>query len=82
MHTKSKTNIINLRDLRENTQKYIDQVHGGASLLVMRRSTPIFRLSSVDSTELGWESVADFTTVDEKGVSARTLLKKLRALNG
>lgn len=75
-------NIIGLKELRENTETYINRVNRGESIIVMRRSTPLFRLTPVDSEETGWESVADFTTIDEQGVSAKTILASLQKLNG
>ena len=79
----TKTNhIIGLKELRENTETYINRVNRGESITVVRRSTPLFRLTPIDSEETGWESVADFTTLDERGVSARDILATLRKLNG
>jgi prevent-host-death family protein len=78
----SKNSIIGLKELRENTETYIKRVNRGESITVMRRSTPVFRLVPVDSEELGWESVADFTTVDDAGVSAKDVLASLRSLHG
>lgn len=78
---KSKT-IIGLKELRENTEAYIKRVNRGESIIVMRRSTPLFRLTPIDAEETGWESVADFTALDENGVSARDVLASLRAMHG
>lgn len=75
----SSKNIIGLRELRENTDAYIDRVNRGESITVVRRSVPIFRLTPIDAEELGWETVADFTTIDERGVSGRDILKALRS---
>lgn len=75
-------NIIGLKELRENTEKYIERVNRGESITVMRRSTPLFRLTPIDAEEIGWETVADFTTVDERGVSAREILTSLRKMHG
>ncbi|HRH24068.1 MAG TPA: type II toxin-antitoxin system prevent-host-death family antitoxin [Candidatus Paceibacterota bacterium] len=75
-------NIIGLKELRENTETYIERVGRGESITVVRRSTPLFRLTPVDTEEVGWEPVADFTTIDEKGVSARDILASLRKMHG
>ncbi len=75
-------NIIGLKELRENTETYIKRVGRGESITVVRRSTPLFRLTPVDAEETGWETVADFTTVNDAGVSARDLLASLRKLHG
>lgn len=75
-------NIIGLKELRENTEAYIKRVNRGESITVVRRSTPLFRLTPVDAEEIGWESISDFTTLDEKGVSARDILTSLRKMHG
>jgi prevent-host-death family protein len=75
-------NIIGLKELRENTEVYIKRVNKGESITVFRRSTPLFRLTPVDAEEIGWETVADFTTIDERGVSARDVLASLRKMHG
>ncbi len=75
-------NIIGLKELRENTEIYIKRVNRGESITVMRRSTPLFRLTPVDSEETGWEPIADFTTIDKQGVSARDILDSLRKMHG
>ena len=78
----STKNIIGLKELRENTETYIKRVNRGESITVVRRSTPIFRITPVDAEEIGWETVLDFTAVDEKGVSARDILSSLRKMHG
>lgn len=75
-------NIIGLKELRENTETYIKRVNRGESITVMRRSTPLFRLTPVDSEEIGWEPIADFTTIDKRGVSVRDILESLRKMHG
>lgn len=75
-------NIIGLKELRENTETYIKRVGRGESITVVRRSTPLFRLTPVDAEETGWETVVDFTTIDDKGVSARDILASLRKMHG
>ena len=78
----SAKNIIGLKELRENTEIYIQRVSRGESITVVRRSTPLFRLTPIDADEMGWETVADFTSVDEKGVSAQDILSSLRKMHG
>jgi prevent-host-death family protein len=75
-------NIIGLKELRENTETYIKRVSRGESIIVVRRSTPLFRLTPIDAEEIGWETVADFTTVEEDGISARDILASLRKMHG
>ena len=43
-----KTNIVGLKELREDTEKYISQIEKGRSFTVVRRSKPIFKKSPVD----------------------------------
>jgi len=43
---------INLRDFRENTQKYADLVSEGRSFIVFRRSSPLFKISPVVSERI------------------------------
>ena len=70
--------IVSLRELRENTGSYIDQIEKGQSFVVMRKSKPIFRLSPVDSDEGIWESVIDFTKFHPSGIPIDELLLKLK----
>ena len=78
----NRKDIIGLRELRENTETYIQRVHRGESILVVRRSTPLFRLTPVDAEETEWEPVADFTTLHSRGISARDILASLRKTHG
>lgn len=75
-------NIIGLKELRENTETYIKRVNRGESITVVRRSTPLFRLTPVDAEEIGWETVADFTTIEKNGIPARDILASLRKVHG
>src|SRR3989344_1809659 len=59
MNTKIKSNIVGLKELRENMETYIKRINKGESITVFRRSTPLFRISPVDSEEIGWETVVD-----------------------
>jgi prevent-host-death family protein len=78
----TKPTIIGLRELRENTEAYIKRVNRGESITVVRRSTPVFRLTPVDAAETGWEPVVDFTTLDARGVSMKDVLASLKRLDG
>lgn len=81
-HTKmaTKTNIIGLKDLRLNTDKYIREVQRGRSFTVVRKSTPVFKLEPVDEwgDEGAWETVADFSSLPGGGIEASELLKALK----
>jgi len=82
MNTKAKKTTIGLKELRENMEIYIKRVNKGESITVFRRSTPLFRLSPIDSEEMGWETVADFTKIDKNGVSAKDVLASIKKIHG
>ena len=71
--------IIGLRELRENTDKYIDQVSLGKSFTVVRRSRPIFNISPVDEwgDEGVWRTAFDFTKVRKGGIPVEELRSML-----
>ena len=75
-------NIIGLKELREHTERYITAIEKGASFTVVRRSRPVFTIAPVSDDEGAWETVIDFTAIDPEGISARTLLKKMKAMHG
>ena len=75
--------IIGLKDLRVNMNAYIAELRKGKSFTVVRRTKPVFVLSSPQSDVDGqWEPVVDFTRVNKRGVLARDVLMMLRQLNG
>ncbi|KKS96502.1 hypothetical protein A3B05_02490 [Candidatus Giovannonibacteria bacterium RIFCSPLOWO2_01_FULL_43_160] len=78
------TNLIGLKDLRENTEEYINKVKRGREFTVVRKSKPVFKIAPVDAwgDEGIWEIVADFRALNEKGVPARDVLRSLRKNNG
>ena len=55
-----KTNILGLKELRENMQKYASLVERGESFIVVKKSKPVFKIVPTDSEDQ-WETVADFT---------------------
>lgn len=68
--------IIGLRDFREKTKKYIDEVNKGKSFLVFKRSTPVFKISPIQEKEV-WETVVDFTKIDKEGVDIDDVIAAL-----
>ena len=76
------TNIIGLKALRENVEKYASAVKRGESFTVVRRAKPLFRIVPPEEDEALWETVVDFTKFYKHGIPAMDLLKRLRALNG
>lgn len=76
-----KNNIVGLKELRENLNTYISQVNKGRSFIIVRKSKPLFKISSVDEDEGLWETVIDFTKINKNGIDAKQVLKVLRKLN-
>jgi antitoxin (DNA-binding transcriptional repressor) of toxin-antitoxin stability system len=72
-----KTQILGLKELRENMQKYASLVKRGKSFVVIKKSKPLFRISSVDEDEELWETVVDFTKIKKGGISVDELLARL-----
>ncbi len=79
-----KTNIINFKELRENAEVYIREVEKGRSFLVMRRSTPIFKITPVDEwgDEGNWTTVMDFTKTKRGSIPVEELIKMIQKSNG
>jgi len=75
-----KTNILGLKELRENMQKYASLVERGESFIVVKKSKPIFKLVPAESEE-EWQTVADFTKISKNGIDAKRVLRELRKLN-
>lgn len=71
-----KTLVLGLKELRENTGKYISRVKKGDSFIVVKKSKPVFKIVSVESEEQ-WETVIDFTKIKKGGIPAEELLKRL-----
>ena len=82
MNTKVKKTTVGLKELRENMETYITRVHNGESITVFRRSTPLFRLTPVDTQEEGWETVIDFTKETGRGVPVEQLLASMKKMHG
>ncbi len=72
-----KTRILGLKELRENMQKYALRVEKGESFIVVKKSKPLFKISSLDEDEGPWETVIDFTKIRKGGIPAKELLAKL-----
>lgn len=75
------TNIVGIKELRTNLNKYISEVNAGKSFTVVRRSEPVFKISPPAEEEL-WETTVDFTEFNKNGISAKELLKRLKRLHG
>jgi len=79
INTKSSgSNIVGLKELRENIERYITQVRRGQSFIVIRRSTPVFKITPPLTTDEGiWEEVVDFTKIKKGGIELCKLLARL-----
>lgn len=75
-------NIIGIKELRNNLEDYISKVSKGASFLVVKRSKPVFKISSPSSEDERWEEVADFTKIKKGGLDLDELLLRLEKCNG
>lgn len=77
------TNIIGLKDLRLNMEKYIKMVRKGHSFTVIRKSAPVFKIEPTDEwgDEGVWETVIDFTKIKKGGVPASEVLSALRKMS-
>jgi len=80
--SKTLNKIIGLRELREDTETYINAVAKGKYFTVMRKSIPIFKIVPVDKwgDEGEWVSLLDLRDgVSKNGVDAVALVKKIRS---
>ena len=76
------SNIVGLKELRLNIKKYIKLLQKGHSFIVVRKSSPVFKLEPIDSwgDDGTWETVADFASLQpENGIPMSDLMKKLKA---
>ncbi len=69
--------FIGLKELRQNMEKYVKQVKKGESIVVLRRSIPLFKISPVENKEDDWEEVIDFTKIKKGGVDIKDILSRI-----
>lgn len=69
-------NLIALKDLRLNMEKYATEVKAGKSFIVLKQSKPLFKISPVEESG-EWEEVVDFTKIKKGGVNLDELLSRL-----
>jgi antitoxin (DNA-binding transcriptional repressor) of toxin-antitoxin stability system len=69
--------VVGLKDLRENINTYIDAIEKGRSFLVVRKSKPVFKISSPQEDDSLWETLIDFTKIKRGGVEINQLLSRL-----
>lgn len=70
-------NFIGLKELRQNMEKYIKHIKKGENLIVMRRSTPLFKISPIEDETEEWEEVIDFTKIKKGGVDIKDILSRI-----
>ena len=77
-----KNSIIGLKDLRENTESYINKIKKGKSFVVVKKSKPVFKITPVDEwgDEGIWETVVDFREINPGGVPLGEIRKALKSL--
>ena len=68
---------MGLKELRENMGKYASLIKKGRSFIVVKRSRPLFKISSIDEDDGLWETVVDFTKLRKGGIPAEELLSRL-----
>lgn len=69
-------NLIALKDLRLNMDKYAAEVKAGKSFIVLKQSKPLFRITPIDEDN-NWEEVINFTKIKKGGVDIDALLAAL-----
>jgi antitoxin (DNA-binding transcriptional repressor) of toxin-antitoxin stability system len=69
-------NLIALKDLRLNMEKYASQVKAGKSFIVLKQSKPLFKITPVDDDDR-WEEAVNFTKIKKGGVDLDALLAAL-----
>ncbi len=69
-------NMIALKDLRLNMNKYAAKVKAGKSFIVLKQSKPLFRITPIDEDD-NWEEVINFTKIKKGGVDIDALLAAL-----
>lgn len=67
-------NTVGLKELRQNFDKYATIVKGGDTLIVIKRSRPVFRLVPLEEE---WEEIIDFTKIRKGGVPTKEILSRL-----
>lgn len=69
------TIIIGMKEFRQNVGKYEKKVQEGHSLIVARKSRPIFKIEAPEMES--WEEIADFTKIRKGGVDINDILKRI-----
>lgn len=70
-------NIIGLKELRQNMDRYAEKVKCGRSFIIFKRSKPLFKIAPAIKEEEYWEEVVDFTKIKKGGVKVDEILSRL-----
>lgn len=78
----AKQNLVGLRELRVNLDKYVKGVARGSSYTILRRSKPLFRISPIETeNETGWDTIFDADRDNQgKGIPGGEVLRILRKI--
>ena len=69
--------LVGLKELRENIDTYINAIEKGKSFIVVRKSKPVFKISSLEEAEELWEPLIDFTKIKKGGIALNQILSRL-----
>jgi len=73
----SNHSLVGLKELRENIETYITAIEKGKSFIVVRKSKPVFKISSLEEAEELWEPLVDFTKIKKGGIVLNRILSRL-----
>jgi len=69
-------NIIALKELRLNMEKYATDVKSGKSFIVLKKNKPFFKIVPIENEEK-WEEAINFAKIKKGGVDIDELLSYL-----
>lgn len=72
--------IVPIKEFRKNLAYFADLAQQGDSIIVIRRSAPVFKVVPIEHLEVEdkWENEIDFTEGEKKkGIPAKKLLEAM-----
>lgn len=69
--------VIGLKELREHLGEYIEKIEKGGTFTVVRRSKPVFLITSIRGDEEQWEPLLDFTKMKKGGIRIEDILSRI-----
>lgn len=69
-------NIVGLKEFRQNVDRYSNRVSKGETLVIFKRSRPLFKIVPISEEET-WETVIDFTKINKDGVPIEKIIKAI-----